>query len=134
MPVRTEKLFLSRAKTNIFLTGSGPQFRKIQVDDQFIFIGSGKITLHVDLLQLLETKHNVLIYERQYSYPRPRDPLTKMCLQPDIMIDERTCIHLQHLPSLADEDKYEGLRDTVLSLSLKCNKCCVILYSSNEPE
>ena len=117
---------------HIFFVGGKTQSREQQ--DQFIFIGSERITENVVLLHLLETNHNVLIYERQYNSPRTRDSLSKMCLQPDVMIDERTCIHLQHLPSLADEGEYERLRDTVLSLSLKCQKCCIILYSSKEPE
>ena len=116
----------------IFLLGTNTHSREQQ--DQFIFIGSEKITGNVDLLHLLETSHNVLIYERQYSNPRPRDSLSKMCIQPDVMVDERTCIHLQHLPSLANDGEYERLRDTVMSLSLKCQKCCIIMYSSKEPE
>ena len=102
--------------------------------DQYIFIGSEKITQNKELLHLLETSHNVLIYERRNSNAMPKDSLGKMCLQPDVMIDERTCIQLQHLPSLADEREYEVLRETVLSLSLKCQKCCIIMYSTKHPE
>ena len=102
--------------------------------DQYIFIGSEKITQNKDLLHLLETSHNVLIYERHNTHAMPKDSLSRMCLQPDVMIDERTCIQLQHLPSLADERAYERLRDTVLSLSLKCLKCCIIMYSNKQPE
>ena len=102
--------------------------------DQYIFIGSEKITQNKDLLHLLETSHNVLIYERRNTHAIPKDSLSRMCLQPDVMIDERTCIQLQHLPSLADEREYDKLRDTVLSLSLKCHKCCIIMHSSKQPE
>ncbi|KAL9950980.1 hypothetical protein ACROYT_G043564 [Oculina patagonica] len=102
--------------------------------DQYIFIGSEKITQNKDLLHLLETSHNVLIYERRNANARPKDSISKMCAQPDVMIDERTCIQLQHLPSLEDEREYECLRDTVLSLSLKCQKCCIIMYSNKQPD
>ena len=112
--------------------GSGIHF--LEKQEQFIFIGSEKITEKVDLLHLLETSHNVLIYERRYNDPNPRNSQSKMCLQPDLMVDERTCIHLQHLPTLADETELEQLRDTVLSLSLKCHKCYIILCSSKQPE
>ena len=102
--------------------------------DQYIFIGSEKITQNKDLLHLLETSHNVLIYERRNTHAMPKDSLSRMCLQPDLMIDERTCMQLQHLPSFADEREYDRLRDTVLSLSLKCHKCYVVMHSRKQPE
>ena len=102
--------------------------------DQYIFIGSEKFTHNKDLLHLLETCHNVMIYERRRSKTKSEDSLNKVLLQPDVMIDERTCIHLQHLSSLTDENEYKGLRDVVLSLSLKCHKCHIIMYSNKQPE
>lgn len=111
----------------VFFAGSDTQVREKQ--DQFIFIGSEKITGNVDLLHLLESSHSVLIYERRYSNLKLTDSLSKMYLQPDVMVDERTCIHLQHLDSVVDERECEELRDTVLSLSLKCQKCFIILLA-----
>ncbi|XP_066015479.1 protein shortage in chiasmata 1 ortholog-like [Pocillopora verrucosa] len=102
--------------------------------DQYIFIGSEKFTHNKDLLHLLETCHNVMIYERRRSKTKSEDSLNKVLLQPDVMIDERTCIHLQHLSSLTDENEYKGLRDVVLSLSLKCHKCHIIMYSNKQPD
>ena len=102
--------------------------------DQYIFIGSEKFIHNKDLLHLLETCHNVMIYERRRSKTKSEDSLNKVLLQPDVMIDERTCIHLQHLSSLTDENEYKGLRDVVLSMSLKCHKCHIIMYSNKQPE
>ena len=116
----------------VFFAGSDAQVREKQ--DQFIFIGSEKITKNVDLLHLLETRHSVLIYERRYSNLKPRDSLSKMYLQPDLMVDERTCIHVQHLDSVVDEGECEELRDTVLSLSLKCQKCFIIVLASKQSQ
>jgi len=106
----------------------------IEEQDQYTFLGNEKITQNKDLLHLLETSHNILIYERRNTYAMAKDSLSRMLLQPDVMIDERTCIQLQYLPSLAEEREYEELRDTVLSLSLKSQKCCVIMYSIKQPE
>ena len=98
---------------------------------------SEKITENLDLLQLLETSYNVLIYERRLSDSGARDPLSKTILQPDVMIDERTCIQLQDLLALAGagaQNAAEKLRDTVLALSLKCHKCYIILQCTPQSE
>ena len=103
--------------------------------DQFIFISSEKITENVDLLHLLETSYNVLIYERRYIDFRTTDSASKISLQPDVLVDERTCIHLQDLLSLAGaeaKNTLEELRNMVLSFSLKCQKCYLILNCTKD--
>lgn len=107
----------------------------LEKQDQFTFMTSEKITENLDLLQLLETSYNVLIYERRLPDSGARDPLSKTILQPDLMIDERTCIQLQDLLPLAGAGAQiaaEELRDTVLALSLKCHKCYIILQCTPE--
>lgn len=97
--------------------------------DQYIFIGSKKIVTNTRLLHLLEARHNIMIYERDYSclVKSTKDSHNKMNLQPHILIDERTCIVISDLPDLRDSTEYEKLKDLVLSLSLKCLTCYVIL-------
>lgn len=109
----------------------------LEKQDQFTFMTSEKITENLDLLQLLETSYNVLIYERRLSDSGARDPLSKTILQPDVMIDERTCIQLQDLLPLAGagaQNAAEELRDTVLALSFKCHKCYIILQCTPQSE
>ncbi|XP_048587870.1 protein shortage in chiasmata 1 ortholog [Nematostella vectensis] len=99
-------------------------------EDPYVLIGSTRVTLDGELLHFLESRYNILIYERDYSKMRSCSSLSldKMMLQPDLMIDERTCVVLRPVFGLASSDGYEDLKDLMLSLFLKTQQCYVILY------
>ena len=91
----------------------------------------------MELLQPLESRYNVLIYERDYggvSSSSKEASLSKMMQQPDLTIDERTCVVLQGLAELGTEGVFDKLKDTVLAMSLKFQRCYVILRSAKTSE
>ncbi|EDO29404.1 predicted protein [Nematostella vectensis] len=57
-------------------------------EDPYVLIGSTRVTLDGELLHFLESRYNILIYERDYSQMRSCSSLSldKMMLQPDLMI------------------------------------------------
>lgn len=117
-----------------------------QMMEQYSFIGSKNVTSNKELLHFLESNQSVLIYERDYNGTTLncngtiRDyngttrgsewNLNKMNAQPDLMIDERTCVILQYLCKFDDEKAFDALKNLILSLSFKCKLCYIIVILS----
>ena len=99
--------------------------------EQYIFIGSKNVTSNKQLLHFLESNQSILIYERDYNDTTRNSAsnLNKMNAQPDLMIDERTCVVLQYICKF-DEKAFDDLKNLILSLSFNCKLCYIIVILS----
>ncbi|ESO92594.1 hypothetical protein LOTGIDRAFT_162507, partial [Lottia gigantea] len=95
------------------------QYRTISV------IGSTKLTQHKDILQILESKYNVLVIERDYT------TLAKYSTKSyaDIIIDQNQAVILQDLLCLKEEMNIEPITRKLASFSFKYQKCWIILFT-----
>ncbi|XP_033739197.1 protein shortage in chiasmata 1 ortholog-like [Pecten maximus] len=91
-------------------------------------IGSRYLTSRPELLQLLETRHNLMILERDYDQIRSIDEMYFA----DLVIDEKTCVVVQSVQDMAEVWQYELLHSKIITLSLKFTTCWIIFYSSQK--
>lgn len=83
------------------------------------------ITDNKELLVELENRLNLSIVERDYSILHNHFGKAEYYTQPDIIVDERTCIML--LQCHDNYDARRSLQSTILSIKLKCQECYVIV-------
>ncbi|XP_069127255.1 protein shortage in chiasmata 1 ortholog-like isoform X2 [Argopecten irradians] len=91
-------------------------------------IGSRYLTSQPELLQLLETRHNLTIMERDYDQIKSIDEMYFA----DLVIDERTCVVVQSVHDMAEVWQYELFNSKILTLSLKFTTCWIIFYHSQK--
>ena len=94
-------------------------------------IGSSKITKNVKLLRCLEQRCGILIIEREYEkiLKSSENSSSKMCWQPDLILDHRACVVIENIINFANEEGYKNIVDLVLSISFKSQICSIILVS-----
>ncbi|XP_064626577.1 protein shortage in chiasmata 1 ortholog-like [Lineus longissimus] len=95
---------------------------------QFTFIGSEMVTANTELLHHLEAKCNITIIERMYS--QVSTSTGHKFHHADLVVDERTCIVLQNVSNLVEVHQMEPLVEKIIALSLKYEKCWVIVFSA----
>eukprot|EP00794_Sanderia_malayensis_P007892 gene7892-8746_t len=102
--------------------------RPLQCFSQHIIIGSTNITANKKLLCELENKFNITIIERDYSSIYKNLQTLKYHRQPDIVVDEQTCILLfNDGHNDTRERSVKQLEEKIASALLKCNQCHVIV-------
>ena len=101
--------------------------KALQSFSQHILIASTKITANKRLLSELENRHNVVLLERDYFAFYNAMHNSPFHLQPDLLVDERTCIILRALPDLQTNKKCKGFTEALISAQLKCSTCFVIM-------
>ena len=95
----------------------------------YTLIGSSKITKNTDLLRCLERRCGIVIIEREYEKLLKNAVTTssKMCRQPDLMLDQRASVIIENVVNFSNEEGYKNIVDLVLSTSFKCQVCSIIL-------
>ena len=95
----------------------------------YTLIGSSKITKNAVLLRCLEQKCGIVIIEREYDIilKNTNSTSSKLCRQPDLILDQRTAVIIENIRNFACEDGYKDIVDLVLSTSFKCEVCSIIL-------
>ncbi|XP_021341330.1 uncharacterized protein C9orf84-like isoform X2 [Mizuhopecten yessoensis] len=91
-------------------------------------IGSRYLTSRPELLQLLETRHNLLILERDYDQIKSIDEMYFA----DLVIDEKTCVVVQPLQDMAEVWQSELFHSKIITLSLKFTTCYIVFYSNQK--
>ncbi|XP_048255631.1 protein shortage in chiasmata 1 ortholog-like isoform X1 [Haliotis rufescens] len=86
-------------------------------------IGSVNVTSQKNLLQLLESRHNIAVIERDNSDSDSRPSV-------DVIVDERHCVVLHSLLDISDEWQVEHLSRKLVVLGLQFTYCWVIFYST----
>ncbi|KAI0233006.1 hypothetical protein LSAT2_016788 [Lamellibrachia satsuma] len=99
----------------------------VQAAGAFVFIGSHRLTGYTQVLQLLETRHNIMILERDYRALQ-RDTGLHFA---DVVLDERNCIVLHNLASLTGTQRVEPLVAMATALGVKYEMCWLVLFSQN---
>ncbi|XP_072172611.1 uncharacterized protein [Diadema setosum] len=99
--------------------------------DPLKLVGSEKITHSTTLLQLLETRHNVLIVERSGAYGQSSSSLPSKLPRADLIIDERTGVILQEMEMLQEDGSVEPLVRTITLLSQQFCVLWIILEGSS---
>lgn len=81
------------------------------------------------MLRYLEQKFNIIILEREYDKIPEVEPSSpsKMCLQPDLILDQKAGVIIDNIYNFASEEGYKNAVDLVLSSSFKCQMCSIIL-------
>lgn len=102
---------------------------EIPKQEVFTLIGSSKITKNVNLLRCLEQRCGIVILEREYEkiLKNTVNTSSKMCRQPDLILDQRASVIVENAVNFGSEEGYKIIVDLVLSTSLKCQMCTVIL-------
>ena len=103
------------------------QGKPMKVFSEHIVIGSRKVTQNQDLLYELENKLNIALIERDYSQLYDLGYSTKCCLQPDITVDERTCIIIISSQEIAGNADRQMPQSIFSSMKMKCLECYIIL-------
>ena len=98
--------------------------KSLQCFSQHILIGTSKVTENKQLLSELECKFNIVLIQRDYSPLHKKQEELKFLSQPDIVVDERTCIILY----TGDQDDERTIDDLILSVQYKCSKCYIIVW------
>ncbi|XP_046568978.1 protein shortage in chiasmata 1 ortholog-like isoform X2 [Haliotis rubra] len=93
-------------------------------DIKVTVIGSVNLTSQKNLLQLLESRHNIAVIERENS-----DSDSRPCV--DVIVDERHCVVLYSLMDFTDEWQVEKLSRKLVVLGLQFTYCWVIFYSTD---
>lgn len=95
----------------------------------YTLIGSSRITKNTDLLRYLEQKCGIVIIEREYEKILKSIATTssKMCRQPDLILDQRASVIIENVINFGNEEGYKLIVDQVLSTSFKCQICSIIL-------
>ncbi|XP_041358379.1 uncharacterized protein LOC121375169 isoform X2 [Gigantopelta aegis] len=92
---------------------------------QVTVVGSHLITHEKVLLQILESRHNIAVFERDYENLL----LDKKLYFADIVIDEKHGVVIHLLKDFTEDWQVEQLTRRLVSLSLQLSFCWVILYS-----
>ncbi|KAL5017200.1 hypothetical protein ScPMuIL_006789 [Solemya velum] len=90
-----------------------------------MLLGSHSLTEKTKLLQLLETRYNILIVERDFR----KLQMSKKIHFADMIIDERTAIVLHPLSEFEENWQLEPLTTRLVCMSLKYLTCIIILHS-----
>lgn len=100
----------------------------------YTLIGSSKVTGNIDLLKCLEQKFDFIIIERDYHKILKGEQRTpsKLCLQPDLMLDHNTGVIIENIVNFTNEEGYKNAVDLVLSTSFKCQMCSIILLCDTD--
>ncbi|XP_067677061.1 protein shortage in chiasmata 1 ortholog-like [Haliotis asinina] len=93
-------------------------------DVKVTVIGSVNLTSQKNLLQLLESRHNIAVIERENS-----DSDSRPCV--DVIMDERHCVVLHSLMNFTDEWQVENLSRKLVVLSLQFTYCWIMFYSTD---
>ena len=95
----------------------------------YALIGSSRITKNATLLRCLEQTCGIVIIEREYEILSKNAATTssKMCRQPDLMLDQNSSVIIENVVNFSNEEGYKNIVDLVLSTSFKCQVCSIIL-------
>ena len=85
------------------------------------------MTQNKDLLCELENRLNVTLIERDYTPVYNMFGLGEYYLQPDIIVDERTCIVLIYGHEIDTHTSMEMLKSVISSMELKYLECYFLL-------
>ncbi|XP_060607998.1 uncharacterized protein LOC132760117 isoform X2 [Ruditapes philippinarum] len=97
-------------------------------EEQICLIGSQKVVQSIELLQLLETRHNILLLVRDYSLIGG----AKHLFFSDIDVDASTGIVLEDIKDLNDDCAVQNLVTKMVALSLKYVNCWLILFANTK--
>ena len=98
----------------------------MQCFSEHIVIGSTKVTRNKDLLSELENRFNITLIERDYTPLYNCFSQAEYYLQPDIVVDERTCIILYDHKGNMTEECLRELACVLSSMKLKCSECYLV--------
>ncbi|XP_072025479.1 protein shortage in chiasmata 1 ortholog-like [Amphiura filiformis] len=92
-------------------------------------IASADVILCSQLLQLLESKHDIMLLERNYSKMISDSSSNKLYFA-DLIVDEQSGIVLQELHQLSEAHTVEPVVNRMTKLSLQYSVCWLILYTN----
>ena len=75
----------------------------------------------------LENRLNITLIERDYSQLYDMFDKTEYNSQPDVIVDERTCIIIINGEEVKPNTNKERTQNRISSMKLKCLECYVIL-------
>ena len=125
--VVTNVSFNSVVKSNKAQVITSPETQKpMQCFSEHIVIGSTKVTSNKDLLSELENRFNITLIERDYTPLYSCFSQAGCYLQPDIIVDERTCIILFDPKENMNDECLRELKCVLSSVKLKCSECFLV--------
>lgn len=104
-----------------------PANKPMKCFSEHIVIGSRKITDNKQLLLELESRLNLTVVERDYSPLYNSLGKVECYWQPDIIVDERTCVVLIHDHEIVIDAKRDVLQRIISSMAIKCLECFIIV-------